>query len=175
MLSTMERRLSHLPWPLFPLLVVLMLLAGAVPIPLYAEIDHHHDPLTEDELERFIGDWPAFTAAARAGSAAFDPHRYLLDRDWQPERFLLIAGRVTEGLVVLEREDQAEAVAAELEQRRRVILESPDLTPQQRERMIASLNQTLDEVRGEHDLSADELELIRRNRDPLRALIDAIY
>ena len=173
----MERNPAHRSVPPFWHVVILMLLIGAYAAPhqVSAADDGPEVPITADELERFISDWPAFTAAARAGSVAFDPHRYLLERGWEPERFLLIAGRVTEGLVALEREDQAEAVSAELEQRRRVILESPDLTPRQRERMIASLNQTLDEVRGEHGLSADELELIRRNRDPLRALIDAIY
>ncbi|TVR05327.1 MAG: hypothetical protein EA403_03040 [Spirochaetaceae bacterium] len=158
-------------------MVLLMLLFGAYAAPhrVSAADSEREAPFTEEELERFIGDWPAFTAAARAGSEAFDPHRYLLERSWQPERFLSIAGSVTEGLVALEREDQAEAVAAELEQRRRVILESPDLTAQQQALLIASLDEAVDEARGDHGLADAEMELIRRHRDRLRALIDVIY
>lgn len=173
----MERNPAHRLAPPFRLVVLLMLLIGAYAAPqqVAAADGDREDLFTEDELERFMDDWPTFTAAAREGGAGFDPHRHLLERGWQPERFLSIAGSVTEGLVALEREDQSEAVAAEFERRRRVILESPDLTPQQRALLIASLDQTVEEMRGDHGLSAREMALIRRHRDRLRELINAIY
>ena len=178
----MERHRSHRPASHRPVtrFCVLILLHSLVfvsvlfaPPQVFAE--EREEPFTEDELERFIRDWPAFATAARADHGGFAPDRYLQQRGWQPERFIAIAGIVTEGLVALEREDQAEAVAAELEQRRRVILESADLTPQQRARLIASLDQTMDEVRGDHTVAEAEMVLIRRHRDRLRALINAVY
>lgn len=146
-------------------------------------------PFTQDELNRFMKDWPPFTQWAESKGEEYDKiqapaegmrwsremTQYLGKRGWKPERFFYVVSHVASGLAAVEMRQQAPGIASQLKAQKAMIESNPDIPAEQKKMMISQMEQAMGQTaqlkdQGK-DIPAEEMELIRGNRQALKEVL----
>jgi hypothetical protein len=170
----------------FPLLAVFAVLAASVA---HAQAPA---PITSDELDRFIRDWPEVIAWANqrneqlgsvkdrpsllgAYAASADLLGLLQSRGWQPERFFEVAGQTSSALYRIDLEDQMPDVIQQIEEQKKAIEGNPGLTVQQKGELLAQMDALLQQMGGLTDtlpVTDAEVQLVRQRRGDIETLFE---
>ncbi len=163
----------------------------AVLLTLAVTVSAQQEPFTSGELDRFIRDWPEFIAWSEARGEAIqaedfsdfssvytytsDMEQFLEQRGWSADRFFYVATQTSTGLMALELSAQMPGMIQELERQRDQIRETPYFTPEQKDEMIAGLDEAIaqwSQVEFGDKMPASEMQLISARRDELRAAFE---
>lgn len=170
--------------------IVRALIAGVL-LMLAVTVSAQQEPFTSGELDRFIRDWPGFVTWSEGRGEAIraeefsdfssvyaytrDMEQYLEGRGWTAGRFFYVATQASSGLLALEISAQMPGLIQQLEQQRDMIREAPYYTREQKDEMIAGLDEAIaqwSQVELGGDMPASEMRLISSRRNELRAAFE---
>jgi hypothetical protein len=138
-------------------------------------------PFDWSELSRFMSDYPGFASwleeAGETYGAMDDPsaiqsmafseniQSYLSSLGWEPERFFYILSHVGAGLSAVLMEQAGVDMAAQMA----AMQNNPNLTEEQKQQMMEAVEQSQN---MDSDLPAEEIDLIRDNKDDLMTMME---